>query len=110
MKKIILKFSFLCGCIILFPAFGEVVCKKELGPRVAEKLVEWCLMVSPATHPPCNVFNQCGLILDEVVRGCLMLPEDEKPDYCKDVRSSELIRKASVKSGEVRHLDSLVDE
>lgn len=48
---------------------------------MARTLVERCLRVSPATHPPCNVRNPCNLIIAEISRGCALL-EATKPDFC----------------------------
>jgi hypothetical protein len=44
-------------------------------------MVEQCLEVSPATHPPCNAANACALIEDEIRRGCTMLGKDA-PAFC----------------------------
>jgi hypothetical protein len=56
-------------------------CAVAMGDAKARVLVERCLRVSPATHPPCNVSNPCDLIIGEIARGCGLL-EESKPDFC----------------------------
>jgi hypothetical protein len=56
-------------------------CAFTMGDAMARTLVERCLRVSPATHPPCNVRNPCNLIIAEISRGCALL-EATKPDFC----------------------------
>jgi hypothetical protein len=58
-------------------------CRDTLGATHARRLVDQCLEVSPATHPPCNATNACDLITDEISRGCKMLGNDAPP-FCKD--------------------------
>ncbi|HEY1935643.1 MAG TPA: hypothetical protein VGG99_26845 [Acetobacteraceae bacterium] len=60
-------------------------CLAEAGQQKARTLVDQCLMVSPATHPPCNAANPCALIIDEIRRGCGMLGSG-KPGFCDPVR------------------------
>ncbi|MGD9883842.1 MAG: hypothetical protein AB7U95_27390 [Reyranella sp.] len=38
--------------------------------------------MSPATRPPCNEANPCALIVDEIKRGCALLPSGA-PGFCK---------------------------
>jgi hypothetical protein len=45
-------------------------CEQERGLQEAQQLVDRCIAVSPATHPPCNVQNHCGLIEGEIRRNC----------------------------------------
>jgi hypothetical protein len=47
-------------------------CRDEVGTAKARTYVAQCIVVSPATHPPCNDSNPCALIIDEIVRGCQM--------------------------------------
>ncbi|MGH8173869.1 MAG: lysozyme inhibitor LprI family protein [Rhodanobacteraceae bacterium] len=54
-------------------AASTVACSKTMGAAKAATLVQECLKVSPATHPPCNAANSCGLIIDEIARSCAML-------------------------------------
>lgn len=58
-------------------------CRDEAGAEDAQTMVDQCLEVSPATHPPCNADNSCEMIADEIARGCGMLGEDA-PDFCAD--------------------------
>ena len=62
-------------------------CVQAAGPERAKKLVDECLAVSPATHPPCNVQNSCILIIDEIKRGCSMLREGA-PAFCSEYSST----------------------
>ena len=53
------------------------------GEPVAARLVQRCIAVSPATHPPCNVANPCALIQGEIDRACEMYgPGEAKPGEC----------------------------
>ncbi|HVY84226.1 MAG TPA: hypothetical protein VG943_03775 [Caulobacterales bacterium] len=63
-------------------------CKEERGAQAAEALVVQCTEVSPATHPPCNVDNACAMIEDEIKRGCSMLSEAQRPQFCAEHPSS----------------------
>ena len=36
--------------------------------EAAQRLVDRCIAVSPATHPPCNVANPCEMIQGEIDR------------------------------------------
>jgi hypothetical protein len=58
-------------------------CSQSAGDAKANEYVRQCLEVSPATHPPCNAANACELIIDEIRRGCAMLPGD-RPAYCAE--------------------------
>lgn len=61
----------------------EQPCRETAGAEKSRALVEQCLEVSPATHPPCNVANACSLIVDEITRGCAMFEKDA-PSFCAD--------------------------
>lgn len=59
-------------------------CRDEVGTAKADRYVRQCLMVSPATHPPCNAENSCSLIRDEIARGCRLLGGDAAmPEFCR---------------------------
>jgi hypothetical protein len=59
-------------------------CRDEVGAAKADRYVRQCLMVSPATHPPCNAENSCALIRDEIARGCRLLQGDKAmPKLCQ---------------------------
>ena len=45
-------------------------CETEIGLVAAQRLVQRCIAVSPATHPPCNVQNNCDMIQAEIDRNC----------------------------------------
>lgn len=60
------------------PACNTILDEAELA-----ELVEQCMQVSPATRPPCNGENSCEMISDEIQRGCAMIPENERPDFCE---------------------------
>ena len=64
-------------------------CSETAGPERAALLVRQCLQVSPATRPPCNAENTCGLILDEIKRGCEFFRKGQagtatEPAFCKE--------------------------
>jgi hypothetical protein len=65
---------------------AEQSCLEELGRARADVLVDQCLTVSPATHPPCNSDNPCAMIIEEIARGCAMITEagEEAPEFCAD--------------------------
>src|SRR5580692_11995205 len=47
---------------------NTIPCVQAVGAGQSKKLVEECLQVSPATHPPCNSQNSCQLIIGEIKR------------------------------------------
>ncbi|MFN3930496.1 MAG: hypothetical protein ACK4JY_01995 [Brevundimonas sp.] len=58
-------------------------CLAEIGAEASAKLVERCIMVSPATRPPCNSANPCAMIQGEIDRSCAMYkPDEPKPSQC----------------------------
>ena len=58
-------------------------CSADIGAAASAKLVERCIAVSPATHPPCNAQNECALIQGEIDRSCAMYgPNETKPAEC----------------------------
>lgn len=59
-------------------------CLKAIGPERSRRLVEECLAVSPATHPPCNAQNSCALIIDEIKRSCSLLDARTAPKFCAE--------------------------
>jgi hypothetical protein len=84
--------GWMLACLVLFgclacqhPALAALSCNQSIGPAKAHKLVEQCLTVSPATHPPCNAANDCALIQDEIRRGCAFFDKD-KPAFCARYR------------------------
>jgi hypothetical protein len=66
-------------------AVAQTPCAESAGPEQARRYVEQCLEVSPATHPPCNTANACGLIQDEIRRGCGFLGKDA-PAFCQQYK------------------------
>lgn len=65
-----------------------VSCKQELGDTQAAALVQQCVSVSPATHPPCNAANSCALVRAEVARSCRFLGNDaNKTPACAGLNS-----------------------
>ena len=76
-------------CLLLLAAVNApgiaraAACREEIGPARARVLVERCIEVSPATHPPCNASNACSLIVGEIRRGCLMFKNSGgMPEWC----------------------------
>ena len=62
---------------------NDGTCLSEIGKAASDRLVERCIMVSPATHPPCNAANTCQMIQDEIDRSCAMYgPGETKPKEC----------------------------
>lgn len=65
------------------PAGQPGSCLSTAGETAAARLVERCIAVSPATHPPCNVANPCEMIQGEIDRSCEMYaPGEAKPAEC----------------------------
>lgn len=70
------------------PGERQPTCAEEVGAPQATVYAEHCRMVSPATHPPCNILNACSLITGEIRRGCLFIAEGvpsggaKPPDFC----------------------------
>jgi hypothetical protein len=64
-------------------AGADAPCATSAGGAKAAKLVDECLQVSPATHPPCNAANACSLIVDEIARGCAMI-DANAPAFCAE--------------------------
>jgi len=60
-------------------------CLNAVGVERSRQLVNECLQVSPATHPPCNAQNTCSLIVDEIKRGCAMIGQGA-PGFCAEYR------------------------
>ncbi len=56
-------------------------CDQQIGKAAAKRLTDRCLMVSPASHPPCNAANACEMIRDEIKRSCDLFGAD-KPKEC----------------------------
>ena len=58
-------------------------CNLDQGSDAAQALVNRCIAVSPATHPPCNAANPCQMIQDEIDRACAMYgPGETRPAEC----------------------------
>lgn len=54
-------------------------CTDAIGEARAAQLVQRCIAVSPATHPPCNVANPCAVIQAEIDRSCALWDRDGDP-------------------------------
>tara|TARA_R110002167_G_scaffold127057_2_gene308333 strand:- start:5017 stop:5391 length:375 start_codon:yes stop_codon:yes gene_type:complete len=64
-------------------AAGEGSCLSEVGAEASARLVERCIQVSPATHPPCNAQNSCAMVQGEIDRSCAMYgPDETRPPEC----------------------------
>ncbi|TAJ59594.1 hypothetical protein [Brevundimonas sp.] len=69
--------------LAITPAGAPVSCLNDIGAEAAQRLVDRCIAVSPATHPPCNVANPCEMIQGEIDRSCEMYaPGEAKPAEC----------------------------
>jgi hypothetical protein len=60
-------------------------CLNAVGIERSRQLVNECLQVSPATHPPCNAQNACSMIVDEIKRGCGLIGQGA-PGFCAEYR------------------------
>jgi hypothetical protein len=65
--------------------YGEKSCAESAGRQKAKEMVDQCLEVSPATHPPCNAQNSCQLIEDEIRRSCKLIGRDA-PAFCANYK------------------------
>ena len=65
------------------PSLGRPACTDAVGAERAKRLVEECLQVSPATHPPCNEQNSCELIISEIKRSCALIGQTA-PGFCSE--------------------------
>ena len=54
-------------------------CRDAIGETASARLVQRCIQVSPATHPPCNAANPCALIQGEIDRSCKLWQGDGNP-------------------------------
>lgn len=62
---------------------ADRTCRDSIGEQASARLVQRCIAVSPATHPPCNADNICALIQDEIDRSCALYgPGEAKPAEC----------------------------
>ncbi|RWA91949.1 MAG: DUF1311 domain-containing protein [Mesorhizobium sp.] len=61
---------------------GTRPCVQSAGKAKSDQYVSQCIQVSPATHPPCNGQNTCGMMIDEIKRGCAMIGSDNPPAFC----------------------------
>lgn len=69
--------------VVPAPVGARVACQDEIGAEAAQRLVQRCVYVSPATHPPCNVVNPCEMIQGEIDRSCEMYaPGEVRPTEC----------------------------
>jgi outer membrane murein-binding lipoprotein Lpp len=65
------------------PPANAPTCTGAVGAERAKRLVEECIQVSPATHPPCNAQNSCELIISEIKRSCALLGQTA-PSFCSE--------------------------
>jgi hypothetical protein len=63
------------------PAQSGGRCVDSVGNAEANRLVDQCRQVSPATRPACNVENSCSSMVDEIRRGCAQRGRDA-PGFC----------------------------
>jgi hypothetical protein len=64
---------------------NTIPCIQAVGAERSKKLVEECLQVSPATHPPCNSQNSCQLIIGEIKRSCSLLQKNQ-PSFSSEYK------------------------
>ena len=64
-------------------AGAPMSCLNDIGAEAAQRLVDRCIAVSPATRPPCNAANPCEMIQGEIDRSCDMYAAGEtRPPAC----------------------------
>jgi hypothetical protein len=69
--------------LVTAPLGATSSCLDQIGAVAAQRLVQRCIAVSPATRPPCNVANTCAMIEDEIERSCGMYaPGEARPAEC----------------------------
>jgi hypothetical protein len=68
------------------PYGSDASCNQSVGQERASQMVQDCLAVSSATHPPCNAQDSCSLIVDEIRRGCSQLEPRNAPAFCSEYR------------------------
>ena len=69
--------------LVAAPVGAPVSCLNDIGAEAAQRLVDRCIAVSPATRPPCNVANSCEMIQGEIDRSCEMYAAGEaRPSEC----------------------------
>ena len=74
-----------CAVVTFAPVAARAEsCRASVGDQQSARLVERCIAVSPATHPPCNAANDCALIESEIVRSCRMFKDGDAPAFCRD--------------------------
>ena len=81
-------------CAVLTAAAASTAaaqsCRQTAGPQRAQTMVQQCIKVSQATHPPCNADNPCDAIVDEIKHGCSELAEPglpvKPPAFCRQYR------------------------
>jgi hypothetical protein len=71
------------------PYGSDAACSQSIGPERANRMVQDCLAVSAATHPPCNAQNSCSLIIDEIKRSCSLLEPRSAPAFCNEYRERQ---------------------
>ncbi len=65
------------------PDAASTSCNLDQGADAAQRLVDRCIAVSPATRPPCHADNPCQLIQGEIDRACAQYgPGEAKPAEC----------------------------
>jgi len=64
-------------------ATSETPCRRAIGEAASAVLVRRCIVVSPATRPPCHADNPCDLIRSEIDRSCAMFGAGDRPAECR---------------------------
>ena len=63
-------------------------CDKTLGSQRAKRVVNHCLNVSTATHPPCSTGNACEMIVDHILFMCANNAGPKPPAFCREYTSA----------------------
>ena len=83
----------LLGLIVL-AALGSAAaaqsCRQAAGAQRSHVMVNRCIKVTQAMHPPCNADNPCDYIVGEIKHGCAELAEAgstvRPPSFCQRYR------------------------
>jgi len=97
---------FAVAVLIGAPLYAQPACSKDVGAAAARKLVERCIDVSPATHPPCNAANPCAMIRNEITRSEALLDEGAE----RQIRAQRTLFNRAIAKGDLKAIGSVLAE
>lgn len=68
---------------------GSMSCTQTRGAQGAARLVDQCLQVTSATHPPCNAANSCAMIEAHIRAMCANFSAAARPALCNEQGSDQ---------------------